>query len=328
MNGISLGVRTSLLLLLLLILVVISLGYPHGNDPWFAFLYGEEAAQLFKLFRLPEICISIIAGMALSISGLLLQTTLNNPLAGPSILGITSGSQLMVALVLMGGEFLTGWVMELSITLAAAFGAVLFGLLMLVVAARVRSTVSLLLVGMMLGTFASAITGLLISKADGNAVKSFSMWSFGSLQQVNMEQIPWIVAVFLIGVLGLFFVIKGLNALLLGEQQASLLGIHVGRLRIIVILIVSLLTGLITAYCGPIAFIGLVIPNLVRIYLKTSNHWWLLLTSAILGAIVLLFCSLLIRIVEPWIVLPINSLTSLLGAPVVVLLLIKRKTHA
>ena len=328
MGSRSLNIKFAVLVLVLLILITIALGYPHGSDQWFSFAHSAQSWELFTLFRIPEVFIAVIAGMALSISGLLLQTTLNNPLAGPSILGITSGSQLLVALLLLGSEFLTGWIFDVSVTVAAALGAVLFGLLMFALAARLRSTVSLLLVGMMLGTFASAITGLLISKADGSAVKSFTMWSFGSLQQVNLDQIGWISLVFLVGVLAVLPLVKGLNALQLGEQQASLLGVRVSRLRIFVILIVSVLTGLVTAYCGPIAFIGLIIPNLVRMYLRTSDHWYLLFTSAILGAIVLLFCSLLIRILEPWVVLPVNSLTSLLGAPVVVLLLFNRKTHA
>lgn len=328
MRSRSLNIKFAVLVLVLLILITIALGYPHGSDQWFSFAHSAQSWELFTLFRIPEVFIAVIAGMALSISGLLLQTTLNNPLAGPSILGITSGSQLLVALLLLGSEFLTGWIFDVSVTAAAALGAVLFGLLMFALAARLRSTVSLLLVGMMLGTFASAITGLLISKADGSAVKSFTMWSFGSLQQVNLDQIGWISLVFLVGVLAVLPLVKGLNALQLGEQQASLLGVRVSRLRIFVILIVSVLTGLVTAHCGPIAFIGLIIPNLVRMYLRTSNHWYLLFTSAILGAIVLLFCSLLIRILEPWVVLPVNSLTSLLGAPVVVLLLFNRKTHA
>jgi len=328
MRSRSLNIKFAVLVLVLLILITIALGYPHGSDQWFSFAHSAQSWELFTLFRIPEVFIAVIAGMALSISGLLLQTTLNNPLAGPSILGITSGSQLLVALLLLGSEFLTGWIFDISVTVAAALGAVLFGLLMFALAARLRSTVSLLLVGMMLGTFASAITGLLISKADGSAVKSFTMWSFGSLQQVNLDQIGWISLVFLVGVLAVLPLVKGLNALQLGEQQASLLGVRVSRLRIFVILIVSVLTGLVTAFCGPIAFIGLIIPNLVRMYLRTSNHWYLLFTSAILGAIVLLFCSMLIRILEPWVVLPVNSLTSLLGAPVVVLLLFNRKTHA
>lgn len=328
MRSRSRNIKFAVLVLVLLILITIALGYPHGSDQWFSFAHSAQSWELFTLFRIPEVFIAVIAGMALSISGLLLQTTLNNPLAGPSILGITSGSQLLVALLLLGSEFLTGWIFDVSVTVAAALGAVLFGLLMFALAARLRSTVSLLLVGMMLGTFASAITGLLISKADGSAVKSFTMWSFGSLQQVNLDQIGWISLVFLVGVLAVLPLVKGLNALQLGEQQASLLGVRVSRLRIFVILIVSVLTGLVTAYCGPIAFIGLIIPNLVRMYLRTSDHWYLLFTSAILGAIVLLFCSLLIRILEPWVVLPVNSLTSLLGAPVVVLLLFNRKTHA
>lgn len=328
MGSRSLNIKFAVLVLVLLILITIALGYPHGSDQWFSFAHSAQSWELFTLFRIPEVFIAVIAGMALSISGLLLQTTLNNPLAGPSILGITSGSQLLVALLLLGSEFLTGWIFDVSVTVAAALGAVLFGLLMFALAARLRSTVSLLLVGMMLGTIASAITGLLISKADGSAVKSFTMWSFGSLQQVNLDQIGWITLVFLVGVLAVLPLVKGLNALQLGEQQASLLGVRVSRLRIFVILIVSVLTGLVTAYCGPIAFIGLIIPNLVRMYLRTSDHWYLLFTSAILGAIVLLFCSMLIRILEPWVVLPVNSLTSLLGAPVVVLLLFNRKTHA
>jgi iron complex transport system permease protein len=320
--------KFALLVLVLLILIGVALGYPHGSDRWFAFVHSDQAWELFTLFRVPEVFIAVIAGMALSISGLLLQTTLNNPLAGPSILGITSGSQLLVAILLLGSDLVAGWFFDFSVTMAAAFGSVLFGLLMFALAGRLRSTVSLLLVGMMLGTFASAITGLLISQADGSAVKSFTMWSFGSLQQVNVDQILWIALVFVAGMMAVLPLIKGLNALQLGEQQAALLGVRVGRLRIYVILIVSVLTGLVTAYCGPIAFIGLIIPNLVRMYMRTSDHWYLLFTSAILGAVVLLFCSLLIRILEPWVVLPVNSLTSLLGAPVVVLLLFNRKTHA
>lgn len=315
---------------LFVIITIITIGFPHGDDSWFSFTNPNDpnAWQLFVIYRIPEIFIAIVAGFALSICGLLLQTTLNNPLAGPSILGLTSGSHLMVALTIMGSSFLGLEVLDLGITISATIGALIFGLLILVIATRVRSMVSLLLVGMMLGTFVSAITNIILMKADANSVKAFSIWGMGSLQQVSIEQIPFITVLFSIGILAAFLLTKPLNALVLGEKSAAILGVQVKQTRWKVLLVVSVLAGLVTAFCGPIGFVGLIVPNLVRMFYKTANHGHLLLASGLIGASVMVFCALMIRICEPIMVLPINSLTSLLGAPIVLFLLLKNIRNA
>lgn len=316
--------------ILFVAITVVTIGFPHGDDPWFSFLSSSDtqAWQLFVIYRIPEVFIAIIAGFALSIAGLLLQTTLNNPLAGPSILGLTAGSHLMVALTIMGSSILGLEILDLGITISATIGALVFGLLILVVAARIRSMVSLLLVGMMLGTFVSAITNIILMKADANSVKAFSIWGMGSLQQVSIDQIPLISILFLIGICLAFLLTKPLNALILGEKPAAILGVKVQQTRWKIIFVVSLLAGLVTAFCGPIGFVGLIVPNLVRMFYKTAKHGHLLLASGLIGASVMVLCVLLIRIFEPIMVLPINSLTALLGAPVVLFLLLKNIRNA
>jgi iron complex transport system permease protein len=258
----------------------------------------------------------------------MLQTVLNNPLAGPSILGISSGSHLMVAITLMGSSLLNFELFDVGITVAATIGALLFGVLILLISIRVRSVVSLLLIGIMLGSFVSAITSVLITKAEATSVKAFSIWSMGTIHQTSLDQIPFISTVFITGILLALLFAKPLNALVLGENSAKILGVNVQQTRWKIILIVSLLTGLVTAYCGPIGFVGLIVPNLIRLFYRTANHVHLLLASGIFGACVMLFCALLIRVFEPIIVLPINSLTSLLGAPIVLLLIVKNLKHA
>jgi iron complex transport system permease protein len=316
--------------ILFVAITVVTIGFPHGDDAWFSFLSSSDtqAWQLFVIYRIPEVFIAIIAGFALSIAGLLLQTTLNNPLAGPSILGLTAGSHLMVALTIMGSSILGLEILDLGITISATIGALVFGLLILVVAARIRSMVSLLLVGMMLGTFVSAITNIILMKADANSVKAFSIWGMGSLQQVSIDQIPLISILFLIGICLAFLLTKPLNALILGEKPAAILGVKVQQTRWKIIFVVSLLAGLVTAFCGPIGFVGLIVPNLVRMFYKTAKHGHLLLASGLIGASVMVLCVLLIRIFEPIMVLPINSLTALLGAPVVLFLLLKNIRNA
>ncbi len=317
-------------LIFFLAITLVTIGFPHGDDSWFSFLNSadDQAWQLFVIYRIPEIFISIIAGFALSIAGLLLQTTLNNPLAGPSILGLTAGSHLMVALTIMGSSILGFEILDLGITISATIGALIFGLLILVIAARIRSMVSLLLVGMMLGTFVSAITNIILMKADANSVKAFSIWGMGSLQQVGVDQIPLISLLFLVGIGLAFLLTKPLNALILGEKPAAILGVKVKQTRWKIIFVVSLLAGLVTAFCGPIGFVGLIVPNLVRMFYKTARHGHLLLASGLIGASVMVLCVLLIRIFEPIMVLPINSLTALLGAPIVLFLLLKNIRNA
>lgn len=321
------------LLIGLIVLVLLALGFPHEQETWFAWLSpakGQEKIQSLLLteFRIPRIAMALVAGAALAIGGLLLQTLFNNPLAGPSILGLTSGAHLFVAITVLGGGFLSGPLLDIGITASAALGSLVFGLLILLLANRVRSQVSLLLIGMMLGTFVTALTGILLSKSNPNALKAFTLWSFGSLQQVNFDQLPLVVSVAAIGIIAAFFIVKPLNALVLGERQATVLGVNMRRTQWWILIIVSVLTGLVTAFCGPIAFVGLIVPNLVKMFYRTSDHRQLLIGTALVGAIFMLLCDWLIVVLEPYIVLPINSLTSIIGAPVVVLLLLKKVRHA
>jgi iron complex transport system permease protein len=322
------------LLIGLVLLVLIALGIPHGGEetwfPWLSPGKEQERSQWLLLteWRLPRVAMAVVAGSALSVSGLLLQTLFNNPLAGPSILGLTSGAHLFVAITVLGAGFLTGPLLDIGITTSAALGSLVFGLLILLLANRVRSQVSLLLIGMMLGTFVSALTGILLSKSDPNALKAFTLWSFGSLQQVDFDQLPVILFVTAIGIVTALMIVKPLDALVLGERQATVLGVNMRRTQWWILIIVSVLTGMVTAFCGPIAFVGLIVPNLVKIFYKTANHRKLLIGSALVGGMFLVLCDLLIVILEPVIVLPINSLTSILGAPVVVLLLLKKVRNA
>ncbi len=319
----------SVLIIVLLVLLFIAIGLPHGKDHWFAYWFSSESDRemqykLLTVFRIPELIMAVVSGTALAVCGLLLQTFLNNPLAGPSILGLTSGSNLLVAITIMGGSFFSIELSSFGITFSAALGAFLFGLIIVLVAMRIKSSVSLLLIGLMLGTFVTAVTSLIITHADASSVKRFSMWSFGTLKQVGLEQIPFVLVVFIVGLIAAFLLTKPLNAFVLGEQNAALLGVSVSRFRWQLLLVVALLTGLITAFCGPIAFVGLIVPNCVKLLAKTANHKHLVIMTAIAGAIFMLLCIIIVRLLEPVIVLPINTLTSLLGAPVVLVLLVKK----
>lgn len=313
-------------------LLILSVGFPHGSDPWFAYWLGSEQDRqtnyvLLMEYRIPEIVSAIIAGAGLSVGGLLLQTVLNNPLAGPSLLGLTSGSHLFVALVMLGGGSFGTVFLDFSITAAAALGSLAFGLLILMISIRLKSAIGLLLIGVMLGTFVSAFTSIVVANADPASLKAFTMWGFGSLQQLNRYQIPLFVGLFILAIIGALMLAKPLNALVLGSNQAATLGVNMKALRWKIIIVVALLTGLITAFCGPIGFVGLIVPNLVKWYIKTANHSKLIGYVSLTGALFLLFCVLLTRILEPIIVLPINTLMSLLGAPVVILIMLKSKNH-
>lgn len=317
----------------LMILLVVALGIPHQDEVWFQWLRssGKDWQVQYTLlteFRIPRLIMALIAGSGLAVCGLLLQTLLNNPLAGPSLLGLTSGSHLMVAITILASGVISGTMLDLSVTVASAVGSLIFGIIILMVAGRVRSQVSLLLVGILLGTFVSALTGILLAKSDPSALKAFTLWSFGSLQQVSLDQLPFVSVVGFTCVAATFFMIKPLNALHLGERQATVLGINIRRTQWLILALVSLLTGLVTAFCGPIAFVGLIVPNVVRMLYRTAQHKTLLTGCVLFGAILLLVCDMLVVVLEDVLVLPINTITSLLGAPVAILLLFKRVRHA
>lgn len=273
-------------------------------------------------FRIPRLVLAIIAGSGLAVSGMLMQTLFNNPLAGPYVLGISSGSSLFVALLLMSG--ITFFTVHLSMVLAAFTGAVIFGYLILFLSFFVRSHLSLLLIGLMIGSFTGAIISILQFTTGAQQLKAFTMWTMGSLQHAELDQLPMLAILFVAACFMTFFLTKKLNALVLGERSAESLGINLKETRIMVIGATALLTGLITAYCGPIAFVGLAVPNMTRILFRTQNHFKLILANLLLGAIFLILCDTIILMLEQYITIPINAFTSLLGAPMIIFLILKR----
>ncbi len=291
-------------------------------NAWFAFDETNSVHLIVREFRFPRFIMACVAGAGLSISGLVMQTLFNNPLAGPYILGINSGSSLFVAISLMTG--FTFFQNDFGLVSSALFGALIFGFIILGISFKISHGVSLLLIGLMLGSFSGALVSVIQYLSESNALKIFTLWAMGSLQQVQTDQLPLILIMFATGMLASFLIIKPLNAFVLGETDAELLGVSIRKIRIFIILITAVLTGLVTAYCGPIAFIGLAVPNLVKIMFKTQDHRILLPASLLLGAIFLVTCDIIVQLLVAWIPIPINAVTSLIGAPMVIYFIVKR----
>lgn len=301
-----------------------TLAFSFGNI-WKSIFHFSDADQtliIFRELRIPRTFMTIIAGAGLSIAGLLMQTLFNNPLAGPSVLGITSGSSLCVAVTMLTG--ISFFNSDFGIVASALLGALIFSFIILLFSFFVKSQISLLLIGMMLGSFTSAIIQVLQVSTQASQLKAFTLWGFGSMQQVSYGQIPLILLVFAAGVVSLVFLIKPLNLLVIGEKPTQLLGIQLKSFRILIIVVTSIFAGLVTAYCGPISFIGLAVPNIVKVLYKTQNHLQLIIGSALAGACTLLFCDLLVLWLEPYFLLPLNGVTALFGSPIVVWIILKK----
>lgn len=288
------------------------------------FYFDEENIQqlIAREFRIPRITMTLLAGGGLAVAGMLMQTLFNNPLAGPYVLGINSGSSLLVALALMSG--ISFFSSDLGIIFSALSGALLFGFIILGLSLYVKSHISLLLIGLMLGSFTGAIITVLQSMSSAQELKAYTIWTMGSLQQTQFDQLPIILLFFIIGISLCIFLIKPLNVLVLGEKTTEILGMNIKRIRILTITVTALLTGLITAFCGPIAFVGLAVPNLTRIVLKTQSHGKLLVANLLFGAFFLVIADTIIQLLEKTIALPINAFTSLIGAPLIILIVLKR----
>ncbi|MCF8414828.1 MAG: iron ABC transporter permease [Crocinitomicaceae bacterium] len=291
-------------------------------NAFFNYSDSETGQLLVREFRLPRLIMAIVAGSSLAIAGMLMQTLFKNPLAGPYILGINSGASIAVALGTLSG--ISMFSSNIGLIGLALIGALVFGFIVLGFSLFVRNSLSLLLVGIMIGSFTSAITSLLQTISSADSLKVFTIWGMGSLQQVELSQIGIITVFFILGIFFSFFLIKPLNALVLGENASLLLGVPVKNLRIIIIVITALLAGLVTAFCGPIAFVGLAIPNLCKMLFKTQQHLVLLLGNILLGALFLISCDILVQGLEPFILVPINVITSIVGAPFVIFIILKR----
>ena len=281
-------------------------------------------------FRIPKAITAILVGSGLSVCGLLMQTLFRNPLAGPFVLGISSGASLGVAVLILGssvfgGILLTNSLSQWSLPLAASLGAFLVLSAVIIAANRVRNTMSILIIGLMFGSLTSAVISVLAYFSEADKIKQFLFWSFGSLGNLSWNEITVFSIIYAIGIIGTIFVLKPLNSFLLGENYAKSLGINVKKSKNIILLITSLLTGVITAFSGPIAFVGLAVPHITRMLFSSSNHKILLPAVAIIGAIVLLICDMIAQVPTSEFTLPINAITSLFGAPVVIWLLVRKK---
>ena len=285
-------------------------------------------ANILLYLRLPKMLTAILAGASLSVAGLMMQTLFRNPLAGPYILGVSSGASLGVALVTMLGTLAFSPLRLLasspnSLIAAAIIGSMLTMLLVMLFAKRIRSNVTLLIVGMMVGNIAGALVNMIQNFANPDSLKLFVVWTLGSLNGVGWQQFPTLVIGIAIAAIIVVMLIKPLNGLLLGEDYARGLGINVERTRWMMVLASCLLAGSVTAFCGPIAFIGVAVPHIARGIFATSNHRITVPASALIGANILLICDILCNIGTYS--LPISTMSALFGAPIILWIVLKKK---
>lgn len=278
--------------------------------------------------RLPQAVTATLAGGALAVSGLLLQTAFRNPLAGPSVFGVNSGAGLGVALVVlfMGGSISAGSVSVsgfVAMLVAAFAGAMTVMAVIFFFSMRVRNSVMLLIIGIMIGYISNSAISLLNFFATDEGVKSYMVWGMGSFGGVSVQMLPAFSIVTLLGLLGSVLLIKPLNALLLGDRYAENLGVNIVRVRNWLLVVTGVLTAIVTAFCGPVAFIGLAVPHVARLLLRTDNHRSLLPATILTGSIVALLCSLLCVLPGENGVVPLNAVTPLLGAPVIIYVIIR-----
>jgi iron complex transport system permease protein len=298
-------------------------------------LTGQSASKetweyIIINYRLPKAIAAILVGMGLSISGLLMQTLFRNPLAGPYVLGLSSGASLGVATVILGATLLPPFVATLlvssyGIVLASSLGSFTVLLAVLAVSHRLRDTMAILIVGLMFGSLTSAIVGTLTYFSTAEQLQKFTFWSLGNLGNLSWTSISLLSICVAIGLVLSLFSVKPLNSLLLGENYARSLGLNYKKSRLIIIFATSILAGSITAFAGPIAFIGLAVPHIAKLVFQTSNHTILFWSTILFGAVIMLICDSISQLPGSDFTLPINAVTSIFGAPIVIWLLIRKR---
>ncbi len=296
-----------------------------GNDA-----SKETWRYILMDYRLPKAITAMLAGGGLAISGLLMQTLFRNPLAGPFVLGLSSGASLGVAVLILGasafgGFFGTLLLSQWSLVVAAGLGSFLVLLAVLAVTFRIKDTMAILIIGLMFGSVTTAVVSVLSYFSNAEQLQQYIFWSFGSLGNQSWEGVLILSLCFLAGLLLSLFSSKSLNSLLLGENYAKSMGLHIKRTTFIIILSTSILAGGITAFVGPIAFVGLAVPHLVRQFFKTANHLILLPAVLVCGSLLMLICDTVAQLPFSAFTLPINAITSLVGAPVVIWLLVRKR---
>ncbi|WP_339627535.1 iron ABC transporter permease [uncultured Maribacter sp.] len=281
-------------------------------------------------YRIPKALTAVLVGSGLSLSGLLMQTLFRNPLAGPYVLGISSGASLGAALLIMGSSLFSGFMTfsafnDIALAVASSVGSFLVLLIVLTVAVRVKDTMALLIIGLMFGSITAAIVSVLSYFTKAEKLQQYVYWSFGSLGNLSWTQLAILCLCTFIGIILSILSIKSLNAFLLGENYAKSLGIHLKKSRYIIIMATGLLAGCITAFAGPIAFIGLAVPHVTRQLFHTTDHKILIPASLCCGAVLMLVCDTIAQLPGSMSVLPINAITSIFGAPVVIWLLVRKR---
>lgn len=326
----------AVILLFLLDLGLGSVRIPTGEVA--NILFGQkienEAWQAIVLkIRLPRTITAILAGAALSVSGLQMQTLFRNPLAGPSVLGITAGASLGVAAVMLAaGTATTAFtIRQLGlggswlIIIAATFGAALVLMAILAISYRIRDNVVMLIVGIMVANITIAIVSIWQYFSDPEQIQEYIFWTFGSLGGVTSGQLSILSVIVALGITMTFFLSKTLNALLLGEDYAQSMGLNIRKSRIGIIAVTSILAGAITGFCGPIGFVGIAVPHLTRSFLNTSDHRVLIPSCVLVGAILMLVCDIISQVPGSNTVLPVNAITAMIGSPIVIWIIVKRR---
>jgi iron complex transport system permease protein len=329
-----LGLGVLIIFLFILNLVLGSIRIPALDV--FRILMGDEGEKASWRFivmesRLPQAITAMLCGGALAVSGLMLQTAFRNPLAGPSIFGINSGAGLGVALVmlLLGGSISAGSVSIsgfVAILIAAFIGAMSVMAVIFFFSNIVRNNVMLLIIGIMIGYISNSAISLLNFFATDEGVKSYMVWGMGSFGGVSMKTMPVFASITILGLIGAMLLIKPLNALMLGDRYAENLGINILRTRNWLLIVTGLLTAITTAFCGPVAFIGLAVPHIARLLLTTDNHRVLLPATILCGAVIALICNMICFLPGEEGVIPLNAVTPIMGAPVIIYVIAKGKS--
>ena len=305
-----------------------------ASEVWHILTGGESSKASWSFIvweaRLPQALTALLCGGALAVCGLMLQTAFKNPLAGPSILGINSGASLGVAFVMLlfGGSVTAGTFSLsgfLSVLAGAFIGAMAIMALILFFSTLIKSNVMLLITGIMIGYIASSAISLLNFFATAEGVQSYIIWGMGNFGGVSLQQMPAFASVTLLGLAGALMLIKPLNALLLGERYAENLGVNIRRVRNWLLVVTGLLTAITTAFCGPVAFIGLAVPHVARMLLGTSNHHSLLPVTILSGGAVALLCNLICILPGDAGIIPLNAVTPIIGAPVIIYVIVSQR---
>ena len=324
---------TILLIVLLCVSFFVNIGLGSVSISWkeiFLTIIGHQENYIIQHYRLPKAFTAVLAGSGLGISGLLMQTLFRNPLAGPFVLGISSGASLGVAIVilgssLMGGFLATVFISKWSIVIAASLGSFIVLLAVMIVAAKIRDTMVILIIGLMFGSITAALVSVLSYFSSAELIQQYVFWGFGNLGNLTWYEVVIFFSIYAVGIVLSMMSMKNLNTLLLGENYAKSLGLNIKKSRFIIIIATCLLAGSVTAFAGPIAFIGLAVPHIARQIFNTSNHKILLPSVFIIGSIVMLICDSISQLPSSDYTLPINAITSLFGAPVVIWLLLRKR---